>query len=98
MENTMASSNVDDKLKNDTENKETGNKTENSGTNKILMFIKQNVRYITAGVLFLALVLILVKAGSPKQSQNGQDVAATEVTSEASKDAVQEFEVDAHEE
>ena len=44
MENTMASSNVDDKLKNDTENKETGNKTENSGTNKILMFIKQNVR------------------------------------------------------
>ena len=97
MENTMASSNVDDKLKNDTENKETGNKTENSGTNKILMFIKQNVRYITAGVLFLALVLILVKAGSPKQSQNGQDVAATEVTSEASNDAVQEFEVGAHE-
>lgn len=97
MENTMASSNVDDKLKNDTENKETGNKTENSGTNKILMFIKQNVRYITAGILFLALVLILVKAGSPKQSQNGQDVAATEVTSEASNDAVQEFEVDAHE-
>lgn len=97
MENTMASSNVDDKLKNDTENKETGNKTENSGTNKILMFIKQNVRYITAGVLFLALVLILVKAGSPKQSQNGQDVAATEVTSEASNDAVQEFEVDAYE-
>ncbi|UMY98905.1 SH3 domain-containing protein [Roseburia rectibacter] len=93
----MASSNVDDKLKNDTENKETGNKTENSGTNKILMFIKQNVRYITAGVLFLALVLILVKAGSPKQSQNGQDVAATEVTSEASNDAVQEFEVDAYE-
>ena len=97
MENTMASSNVDDKLKNDTENKETGNKTENSGTNKILMFIKQNVRYITAGVLFLALVLILVKAGSPKQSQNGQDVAATEVTSEASNDAVQEFEVNAYE-
>lgn len=97
MENTMASSNVDDKLKNDTENKETGNKTENSETNKILMFIKQNVRYITAGVLFLALVLILVKAGSPKQSQNGQDVAATEVTSEASNDAVQEFEVDAYE-
>ena len=97
MENTMASSNVDDKLKKDTENKETGNKTENSGTNKILMFIKQNVRYITAGVLFLALVLILVKAGSPKQSQNGQDVAATEVTSEASNDAVQEFEVDAYE-
>ena len=61
------------------------------------MFIKQNVRYITAGVLFLALVLILVKAGSPKQSQNGQDVAATEVTSEASNDAVQEFEVDAYE-
>ena len=28
MENTMASSNVDDKLKKDTENKETGNKTE----------------------------------------------------------------------
>ena len=26
MENTMASSNVDDKLKKDTENKETGNK------------------------------------------------------------------------
>ena len=97
MENTMASSNVDDKLKNDTENKETDNKTENSGTNKILMFIKQNVRYITAGVLFLALVLILVKAGSPKQSQSGQDVAATEVTSEASNDAVQEFEVDAYE-
>ena len=97
MENTMASSNVDDKFKKDTENKETGNKTENSGTNKILMFIKQNVRYITAGVLFLALVLILVKAGSPKQSQNGQDVAATEVTSEASNDAVQEFEVDAYE-
>ena len=47
MENTMASSNVDDKLKKDTENKETGNKE----TNKILTFIKQNVRYITAGVL-----------------------------------------------
>ena len=43
MENTMASSNVDDKLKKDTENKETGNKE----TNKILTFIKQNVRYIT---------------------------------------------------
>ena len=38
-----------------------------------------------------------MKAGSPKQSQNGQDVAATEVTSEASNDAVQEFEVDAYE-
>ena len=62
MENTMASSNVDDKLKKDTENKETGNKE----TNKILTFIKQNVRYITAGVLFLAMVLILVKVGSPK--------------------------------
>lgn len=45
MENTMASSNVDDKLKKDAENKETGNKE----TNKILTFIKQNVRYITAG-------------------------------------------------
>lgn len=75
MENTMASSNVDDKLKKDTENKETGNKE----TNKILTFIKQNVRYITAGVLFLAMVLILVKVGSPKQPQNGQNVAATEV-------------------
>ena len=49
MENTMASSNVDDKLKKDTENKETGNKE----TNKILTFIKQNVRYITAGVCSL---------------------------------------------
>ena len=93
MENTMASSNVDDKLKKDTENKETGNKE----TNKILTFIKQNVRYITAGVLFLAMVLILVKVGSPKQPQNGQNVAATEVASEASDDAKQEFEVDAHE-
>ena len=93
MENTMASSNVDDKLKKDAENKETGNKE----TNKILTFIKQNVRYITAGVLFLAMVLILVKVGSPKQPQNGQNVAATEVASEASDDAKQEFEVDAHE-
>ena len=55
------------------------------------------MRYITAGVLFLAMVLILVKVGSPKQPQNGQNVAATEVASEASDDAKQEFEVDAHE-
>lgn len=47
--------------------------------------------------MFLAMVLILVKVGSPKQPQNGQNVAATEVASEASDDAKQEFEVDAHE-
>ena len=48
----MASSSVDDKLKKDTENKDTDNKTANNkDTNKILTFIKQNVRYITAGVL-----------------------------------------------
>ena len=94
----MASSSVDDKLKKDTDNKDTDNKTVNSkDTNKILTFIKQNVRYITAGVLFLAMVLILVKIGSPKQSQNGQNVSATEVASEASDGAEQEFEVDAHE-
>ena len=94
----MASSSVDDKLKKDTDNKDTDNKTVNSkDTNKILTFIKQNVRYITAGVLFLAMVLILVKIGSPKQSQNGQNVSATEVASEASDGAGQEFELDAHE-
>ena len=47
--------------------------------------------------MFLAMVLILVKVGSPKQPQNGQNVAATEVASEASDDAKTEFEVDAHE-
>lgn len=98
MENTMASSSVDDKLKKDTENKDTDNKTANNrDTNKILTFIKQNVRYITAGVLFLAMVLILVKVGAPKQSENGQGVAATEVASEASDGAKQDFEIDAHE-
>lgn len=99
MENTMASSNVDDKLKKETENKETDNKvTNNKETNKVLTFIKQNVRYITAGVLFLAMVLILVKVGTPKKSQDGQqNVAATEVASEASDGTKQEFEVDAHE-
>ena len=89
----MASSSVDDKLKKDTDNKTANSKD----TNKILAFVKQNVRYITAGVLFLAMVLILVKTGSPKQSQNGQNISATEVASEASDGAEQEFEVDAHE-
>ena len=98
MENTMASSSVDDKLKKDTENKDTDNKTANNkDTNKILAFVKQNVRYITAGVLFLAMVLILVKVGAPKQSENGQGVAPTEVASEASDGAKQDFEIDAHE-
>ena len=44
MENTMASSNVDDKLKKDTENKETGNKE----TNKILTFITVSYTHLRA--------------------------------------------------
>lgn len=77
----MASSKMKDKL-------------ENNKWNKVLEFIKQNVRYFTAGALFIALVVVLVNCGTPNTAGDGQVVNSTEIETETE----QAFEVDAHQE
>ena len=76
----MANSKIDDKLN-------------NNKWDKVLQFIKQNVRYIAAGALFVVLVLVLVNCGMPKGSRDGQAAISTETSTEQ-----EAFAVDAHQE
>lgn len=60
---------------------------------KILEFIKNHIRYFTAGVLFLVLILVLVNCGAPKKGDGGETANQTESTE------VQEemYQIDAYE-
>ena len=64
--------------------------------NKILTFIKQNIRYFAAGALFLVLVLVLVNCGTKKDgTQINMVNPATETTAEA--ETQEAFQVDTYE-
>ena len=64
--------------------------------NNILTFIKQNIRYFTAGALFLVLVLVLVNCGTKKDGTQVNMVnPATETTAEA--ETQEAFQVDTYE-
>lgn len=76
------------------DNSENTVNNDNHKNNDILAFVKQNIRYFTAGALFIVLVLVLVNCGAPKNNdEGGENVAATETESETEE----VFEVDVHE-
>ncbi len=52
-------------------------------TKKILDFIKKNIRYFTAGALFIALLVVLIFFTGNKSKEQGNSVQNTEVVSEA---------------
>lgn len=62
---------------------------------KMIDFCKKNIRYITAGVLFVVLVIVLAQCTNPKDKKEAQNVIETEQT-EVSDTAAQEYEVDAN--
>lgn len=62
---------------------------------KMIDFCKKNIRYITAGVLFVVLVIVLAQCTNPKDKKDAQNVIETEQT-EFSDTAAQEYEVDAN--
>lgn len=62
---------------------------------KMIDFCKKNIRYITAGVLFVVLVIVLAQCTNPKDKKDAQNVIETEQT-EVSGTAAQEYEVDAN--
>lgn len=62
--------------------------------NDFFAFVKRNIRYFTAGALFIVLVLVLVNCGAPKKSGEGDGQVATTETESETEEA---FEVDAHE-
>lgn len=66
---------------------------DNHKNNDFFAFVKQNIRYFTAGALFIVLVLVLVNCGAPKNGGDGESVAATEMESETEE----AFQVDAYE-
>lgn len=76
------------------DNSENTANNDNHKNNDLLAFVKQNIRYFTAGALFIVLVLVLVNCGAPKNSGDGKEnVIATEAESETEE----AYEVDAHE-
>ena len=73
------------------DNSENTVNNDNHKNNDILAFVKQNIRYFTAGALLIVLVLVLVNCGTPKNNdEGGGNVAATETESETEE----AFEVD----
>ncbi len=62
---------------------------------KMIDFCKKNIRYITAGVLFVILVIVLAQCTNPKDKKDAQNVIETEQT-EVSGTAAQEYDVDAN--
>ncbi|MCI5918735.1 MAG: SH3 domain-containing protein [Roseburia sp.] len=62
---------------------------------KMIDFCKKNIRYITAGVLFVVLVIVLAQCTNPKDKKDAQNVIETEQT-EVSDTTAQEYEVDAN--
>lgn len=74
------------------ENSKLRDKLKKEKQNSTLEFVKKNMRYFAAGVLFLILVLVLVNCADPKK--DGANTAGTEVTSETQE----AYQVDAYEE
>lgn len=74
------------------ENSKLRDKLKKEKQNSTLEFVKKNMRYFAAGVLFLILVLVLVNCADPKK--DGANAAGTEVTSETQE----AYQVDAYEE
>lgn len=82
------------KLKDKSENTNNKNNKNNQNSNSILAFVKQNIRYFTAGALFIVLVLVLVNCGTP---ENGGDKEQSVMSTEADTETEEAFEVDAYE-
>ena len=74
------------------ENSKLRDKLKKEKQNSTLEFVKKNMRYFAAGVLFLILVLVLVNCADPKK--DGANATGTEVTSETQE----AYQVDAYEE
>lgn len=73
------------------------NRSENTdhdhNRNDILAFLRKNIRYIAAGVLFFLLILVLVRCGAPENnSEDVENAVSTETETEET------FQVDAYEE
>ncbi len=72
------------------------NTTPNEGAQKIVAFLQKNIRYISAGVLLAALVVVLVKCAAP--AEPGPDVPDTEISSEVTDTQAKEpeaYQIDA---
>lgn len=52
-------------------------------TNKIIDFIKKNVRYFAAGVLFIALLVVLILTNGNRTTETAENIEATEIETEA---------------
>lgn len=63
-----------------------------NGGNKVLDFIRQNLRYFAAGALFVVLVLVMVNCTNPEAEVPGESEEVTETVPET----VEEFQVDAY--
>lgn len=63
-----------------------------NGGNKVLDFIRQNLRYFAAGALFVVLVLVMVNCTDPEAEVPGESEEVTETVPET----VEEFQVDAY--
>lgn len=74
------------------ENSKLRDKLKKEKQNSTLEFVKKNMRYIAAGVLFLILVLVLVKCTDTKK--DGANVTGTEIPSETQE----AYQIDAYEE
>lgn len=82
------------KMKNRSENTGSANHTNNDhNSDDILAFVRNNIRYITAGALFLLLILVLVNCGA---SRNGSGEGETVVNTETETEEA--FQIDAYEE
>lgn len=62
---------------------------------KMIDFCKKNIRYITAGVLFVVLVIVLAQCTNQKNHKDTQNVIETEQT-ESTAQTTQDYEVDAN--
>lgn len=64
--------------------------------NKMLDFCKKNIRYISAGVLLVILILVLALCTSQKSGNGESVVEDTESVTEAETEATTEYEVNAY--
>lgn len=75
------------------DNSKLNDKFKKDGINGALTFVKEHIRYFTAGALFLVLVLVLVKCADPAGNPGGDGVPGTEAVSVEDEP----YELNAHE-